>query len=303
MPKTDAKELRFGVEIETVGRGREALASAVASVVGGLPSSAPGGRWTVAMADGRTWTVVPDGSLSSGLSGEIVSPILTDADIPTLQEIVRAVRRTGATVDDSCGLHVHVDAILFDAKALCRLMKTVNKNEDLIHAALGFSASRGQAYCRRVDQTVLANVERRRPSSLRALNEIWYGGYYNGYPDHYDSTRYHGLNLHNVWYLARNGGDGTIEFRWFTGTLHAGKVKAYVQFCRALAAKALNSRAASSQRRSFDPFTSRYDFRVFLLNLGLIGPEYKTARKHLLERLAGDAAFRHGRTPTTAAAA
>ena len=102
-------------------------------------------------------------------------------------------------------------------------------------------------------------------------------------------NRYHGVNLHNVWYR------GTVEFRWFEGTLHAGKIKAYVQLVLAVAAKSLNGRAASSRKRAFNPQSARYDFRVFLLHLGLIGDEFKTARKHLLEAMPGDSAFKRGR--------
>lgn len=88
---------------------------------------------------------------------------------------------------------------------------------------------------------------------------------------------------------------GTIEFRWFEATLHAGKVKAAVQFVLAIAAKALNSRGASSRKRQFDPSSAKYDFRVFLIHLGLNGDEFKTARKHLLSAMPGDAAFKRGR--------
>ncbi len=63
----------------------------------------------------------------------------------------------------------------------------------------------------------------------------------------------------------------------------------------AVATKALNGRAASSRKRRFDPRSARYDFRVFLLHLELIGDEFKTARKHLLAALPGDSAFRLGR--------
>ena len=74
--------------------------------------------------------------------------------------------------------------------------------------------------------------------------------------------------------------------------MHAGEVKAYVQLVLALAARALASKAASSKRRDFNPATAKYDFRVFLLHLGLIGEEFKTARLHLLKRLEGSAAWK-----------
>ena len=99
-------------------------------------------------------------------------------------------------------------------------------------------------------------------------------------------NRYHGLNLNSLFFR------GTLEFRYFNGTLHAGEVKAYVQLVLAIAAKALCSKAASSKRREFNPATAKYDFRVVLLHLGLIGEEFKTARLHLTKKLAGSAAWK-----------
>ena len=37
----------------------------------------------------------------------------------------------------------------------------------------------------------------------------------------------------------------------------------------------------------------RYSFRVWLLNLGLIGEEFKNCRMHLLKHLTGNIAWRH----------
>ena len=39
-----------------------------------------------------------------------------------------------------------------------------------------------------------------------------------------------------------------------------------------------------------------FTFRTFLLRLGLIGPEYKNVREHLLENLPGDRAWRYDRS-------
>jgi len=235
--------------------------------------------------------VVSDGSLINvpvHLRAEVVSPVLSYEDIPVLQEVVRALRACGAKVDDRCGIHVHVDATVFDGRTLGNLAKIVYKQEALILTALGVNETRRRNYSKPVSDDLIAQIERRRPRTRDQLNHIWYG-YHNRQPQHYDSTRYHGVNLHNVWYR------GTVEFRWFEGTLHAGKVKAYIQLVLAAAAKALNGRAASSRKRSFDPQSARYDFRVFLLHLGLIGDEFKTARKHLIAAPPGDSAFKRGR--------
>ena len=291
----DLREINFGVEIETVKRTRERVARAIQSVVGGevrhIGRPVSFDPWEVVDDQGRTWKVVSDGSLINvpgHLRAEVVSPVLAYEDIPILQEVIRAVRRCGAKVDRRCGIHIHVDATPFDGRTLANLAKIIYKQEALILTALGVNENRQNNYSKPVSDEFIKKIERRRPKTKDQLNRIWYG-YHNRRPQHFDSTRYYGVNLHNVWYR------GTVEFRWFEGTLHAGKVRAYIQLVLAVAAKALNGRAASSRKRSFDPQSARYDFRVFLLHLGLIGDEFKTARKHLLAALPGDSAFKRGR--------
>lgn len=295
----DLRELRFGIEIETVKRTREQIARAVHSVVGGTvrhigyPSCYD--PWEIKDLRGRKWKVVNDASLSgvpSHLRAELVSPVLTYDDIPQFQEIVRAVRRAKAKVNSQCGIHIHIDAEPFDGRKLGNLAKMVYKQEPLILHALGISSNRLSQYTRPVSDDLIRSIEQHRPTTKEELNRIWYG-YHNSQPQHYDRTRYRGLNLHNVWYR------GTVEFRWFESTLHAGKIKAYLQFCLGIAAKALSARSASSRKRDFNIQSAKYDFRVFLLHLGLIGDEFKTARLHLMKNMPGDAAFKRGRPRPT----
>jgi len=185
-------------------------------------------------------------------------------------------------------IHLHIDGSAFDGRTLGNLAKIVYKQEALIHAALGVQPSRLSHYTKPVSKELIEKIERSRPKTKEQLNRIWYG-FHNQQPQHFDTSRYHGLNLHSIWY--RN----TIEIRFYEGVLHAGKVRAYVVFGLALAAKALNGRAASSRKREFNPQSARYDFRVFLLHLGLNGDEFKTVRKHLLATMPGDSAFKRGR--------
>jgi len=286
------KTLRFGIEIETIGQTRAVLAKALQTVVGGTVHDVGGFYETFEVLDttGRTWKLMTDASLQAprSLQAEIVSPILTWNDLETLQEVVRAVREAGAKVDASCGIHVHVDAQAFDAAKLCTLAKLVHQQEDLLVAALGVRAQRLERYTRKVDADFIQTIEAKRPRTLDALNAAWYG-FHNARPEHYDSTRYHGLNLHSVWFR------GTIEFRYFESVLHAGKVKAYVQLCLALAHKALSARSAMARKRTLNAATARYDVRVFLLRLGMIGDDFKTARLHLLANLGGSAAWKNTR--------
>lgn len=291
----DLRSLKFGVEIETIGKTRETAAKAIQSVVGGeavhVGSPISYDPWEVKDTGGRVWKIVADASLTSvasDLRAEVVSPVLGYEDLPVLQEVVRALRKCGLRVDQNCGMHIHVDASPFTGKTLANLAKIMFKQEPLILAALGVSNDRLRQYTKPISADFIAKLDRCRPKTLEEVNRLWYG-HVNTHPTHYDSSRYSCLNLHNVWYR------GTVEFRMFESTLHAGKVKAAVQFVLAIAAKALNSRAASSRKREFDPSCAKYDFRVFLIHLGLNGDEFKTARMHLLHAMPGDAAFKRGR--------
>lgn len=58
----------------------------------------------------------------------------------------------------------------------------------------------------------------------------------------------------------------------------------------AITAQAYNQRSASPIKTVSD--NEKYTFRVWLLRLGLIGDEFKTARKHLLDHLEGNIAWK-----------
>jgi hypothetical protein len=57
----------------------------------------------------------------------------------------------------------------------------------------------------------------------------------------------------------------------------------------------MKRRGTSGKRRAYSAQSAKYDFRVFLLGLRLIGDEFETARFHLLKRLPGSAAWKNGR--------
>jgi len=100
--KGDAmRDQTFGVELETKGLGLEDAARVVARALGGTAA----GTQATDPATGKVWKAVRYGSLT-GVSAEVVTPILTYDEIPKLQEVVRALRRAGARVDSrETGLH------------------------------------------------------------------------------------------------------------------------------------------------------------------------------------------------------
>lgn len=77
------------------------------------------------------------------------------------------------------------------------------------------------------------------------------------------------------------------------GGLHAGQLKSYIQLCLVLSQMAKMVKTASPKPQQNE--NPKYAMRTWLLRLGFIGDEFKTAREILTKRLAGDTAFRHGR--------
>jgi hypothetical protein len=216
---------------------------------------------------------------------ELVTPICEYGDIPEIQQIVRELRSSNAVSNDSCGIHVHVDASPFDANTLRNLANIMAAKEDLIYKALQVDVARENRFCEKTDLRWPDELNNRKPKTLDEVQRIWYGGDMNRSRDHYDYTRYRGLNLHSVF------NKGTAEFRLFNSDIrHAGKIRAYITLCLAITAQALNQSYAS--RRRTQSTNEKYTFRTWLLRLGLIGEEFKAVRTHLLENLDGCIAWK-----------
>lgn len=295
----DMKEQRFGIEIEMTGLSRQRAAQ-VLSEYFGRPTSFDGGyygEYSVLDSQSRRWKVMSDGSIKTEkkegrqivsadntYSVELVSPICRYEDIETIQEIVRKLRQAGMIANKSCGIHIHLDASPHNANTLRNITNIMASKEDLIYKTMQVEVARERQYCKKVEQSFLDEINRKKPKTLDEVSRIWYNGG-DGHREHYHNSRYHCLNLHSVFQK------GTIEFRLFNSTTHAGKIKAYIQLCLAISAQALNQRCASRQKtRSTN---EKYTFRTWLLRLGLIGDEFKTARLHLLEHLDGCIAWKN----------
>ena len=289
------KNQTFGIEVETTGLGREGTARAIAAHFGTQAYYVGHhlGDWHIPMPDGRKWVVERDSSVTDP-AAEVVSPVCRWEDIEMVQAVIRAIRKAGANVDHSCGIHIHVGLGEHTPASLRRLVNIVNAKEDLLTMALGITPHRRQQYCKPVSPLFLKELNRLKPRTMDHFAEIWYKthtccfNWHDEAMEHYNVSRYHLLNLHATFSTERPA--HTIEFRAFNGTLHAGKIKAYIQLCLAMSAHALHTKAASPARPETD--NPKYTFRCWLLRLGFIGNEFETARMHLLANLPGNAAWR-----------
>ncbi|MFI3165326.1 MAG: amidoligase family protein [Bacillota bacterium] len=290
------KNQTFGVEIEFTGITRSTAAEAIAKVLGTSERYIGGtySAYEVRGTDGRRWNVVSDSSIRATkkdgtVAGndyrcEMVTPICRYEDIEKVQEIVRAIRKAGGKVNESCGLHIHIGADGHTAKSLRNLASIMASKETLLFKALGVGNSRSERWCKKVEGKMLDKMQSKRPKTIEEVKEIWYNGD-DGSWEHYHSSRYHALNLHSVFQK------GTVELRMFNSTLHAGKVKAYIQLALAISNQAKVQRGAS--RKETTSTNEKFTFRTWLIRLGLNGEEFKTARLHLLANLDGNSAWRY----------
>lgn len=290
---------RFGIEIEMTGITREKAAEAIAEYFGTESFYIGTYYKTYGAKDrqGRTWKATYDSSITAQKKSggrtvqaadeykcEIVSPILTYGDMADLQEVVRRLRHSGAFVNSQCGIHIHVDAGRYTPQTLRNLVNIIASKEDILYKALRIDPARLR-WCKKTNEKLLEAINRRKPQTMEALKDIWYAGSTRGRDEHYNDTRYHGLNLHSTFTK------GTVEFRLFNSTTHAGEIKAYIQFCLAVSHQALTQKKASARKTVTD--NEKYAFRCWMLRLGLSGDEFKTCRLHFLKHLEGNSAWRN----------
>jgi hypothetical protein len=309
------KELTYGVEIELTFINREGAALILCEhFQNGGYEQLFDHYDTYEITDnlGRVWRVMYDASIeaqkkqggrivsaSDNYKCELVTPILTYDDITTLQEIVRRLRKAGANTNSSTGIHVHIGAEHFktNVTGLRNLANQIYSKQLILQKSLQIQESR-KRYCKLLPEDFIIGLNKIKPKTLSAFADIWYNycssdgsswGTRTSRNQRYHPSRYHLANFHPI----LSGRMPTIELRCFNGSLHAGVVKSYIQFSLKLVEKSLNQTRTSYKITYTD--NEKYSVRVWLLSLGFIGDEYKTARLHLTKLLTGDSAWRRGK--------
>ena len=292
------KTQKFGVEIECTGLTRESAITAVSKVLHSSYTHIGGtyDKYSVKDSERRSWSVVYDSSIkcvdrngrnaSKNYSVEIVTPVLEYKDIGLLQEVVRAVRKAGGVTggEYKAGIHIHIDGSPYNAYSLRNLVNIFASKENFLFDVLQVDRQR-QEYCQKVDRDFLEKINNKRVLTVEDMKNFWYNGNTFEVRRHYSETRYKALNLHS--YFA----DGHWEMRACNSTLHAGVIRAYIVLALAISNAALTRKYCSPKVSHSDNL--RYSCRVWLINLGLNGEEFKNCRKHLISHLDGCISWRH----------
>lgn len=206
---------KFGVELEIVGLSREAAMQVLRNA--GL-DVADLGSYTHRVS--TSWKVVYDSSLSAGSHNgacEVVSPPLRGrAGFAALKTAMEALSAAGATVNRSCGTHVHHDVNDMTGPQLADMMVLYTDRQAALDTVLAPSRRNGR-WTYHWRQSELQDVL----SVLRAST-----GGRRGTRIHAD--RYKTINIMSYPKY------GTIEFRQHQGTLNYSKLERWILMGQAM---------------------------------------------------------------------
>lgn len=195
----------FGVEIEAYNCTRERLAHELRSA--GISVQVEGYNHT---DHSDHWKLVTDSSLHGNNTFELVSPILHgEAGIDELEKVCWVLELCDVKVNDSCGLHIHMDAHDFTMDTWRNLAVTYKRLEPVIDAFMPGSR-RNNRYCKPlsgISETAINHAQ-----TINDLRRVFHG------------DRYHKVNLEAY---ARHC---TVEFRQHGGSTNFTKMSAWIHF-------------------------------------------------------------------------
>lgn len=195
----------FGIEIEAYNCTRERLARELNAA--GIRVQVEGYNHT---DHADHWKLVTDSSLSGNDTFELVSPILHgEQGIEELEKVCWVLDLCNAKVNDSCGLHVHMDAAEFDLQTWKNLIITYKRLEKVIDNFMPQSR-RDNRYCQAL--TTISETTINRASHIGELRAA------------FDYDRYHKINLEA--YVRHR----TVEFRQHGGSTNFTKMSAWIHF-------------------------------------------------------------------------
>lgn len=195
---------RFGVEIEAYNCTRERLARELREA--GINVAVEGYNHTTS----EHWKLVTDGSLCGSNTFELVSPILEgESGLRELEKVCWVLDFCDVKVNESCGLHVHMDAADFTMNTWKNLALSYKNIENVINAFMPTSR-RNNHYCKS-----LSGISERRILEANTVSNLRAA---------FGNDRYHKVNLEAY---ARHR---TVEFRQHGGSTNFTKISNWVLF-------------------------------------------------------------------------
>ena len=216
-----------------------------------MSSLSIGSAQTLLNRAGLNWSVKPDGT--RGVSAEAVSPILGADTLNQCTIAARALAAAGATVNKQTGYHVHLGVEHYGLNGIAQLVINWAAAADTIGTLVAPSRL-NNGFCRAIS---LLDAE-------RTAEQVR-----NGSVQNINGGRYYSLNL------ASYDRHGTVEIRLHHGTLNGSKIKAWAEFCNAMAEAAKAGITLEPADHTTQNPAERLNNLAGLLR-GLVGNEYLT---------------------------
>lgn len=156
------------------------------------------------------WKIISDGSLTGTQSFELVSPILHGEEgLKDLEKVCWVLELCDVKVNNSCGLHIHMDAAGFTLQTWKNLALSYKRLEKVIDAFMP-SSRRNNRFCQG-----FANITETQIKSAGTITDLRRA---------FGNDRYRKVNLEAY---ARHR---TVEFRQHSGTTNFTKMSAWIYF-------------------------------------------------------------------------
>lgn len=211
---------KFGIEIEAYNCTREKLASELRAA--GIDVAVEGYNHTTR----NHWKLVTDASLSGNNTFELVSPVLEgEAGLKELEKVCWVLEFCDVKVNDSCGLHIHMDAADFDLQTWKNLALSYKHLERVIDSFMPQSR-RQNYYCKGLSSISAVDIQ-----AAQSINDLQAA---------FGNNRYRKVNLEAY---ARHR---TVEFRQHSGTTNFTKMENWIRFLNGLITFAKSGIAANT---------------------------------------------------------
>lgn len=211
---------KFGIEIEAYNCTRERLASELRSA--SIDVAVEGYNHTTR----NHWKLVTDSSLTGNNTFELVSPVLEgEAGLKELEKVCWVLEYCDVKVNDSCGLHIHMDAADFNLQTWKNLALSYKHLERVIDSFMPQSR-RQNYYCKSLSSISAADIQ-----AAQNINDLRAA---------FGNNRYRKVNLEAY---ARHR---TVEFRQHSGTTNFTKMENWVRFLNGLITFAKSGIAANA---------------------------------------------------------
>lgn len=149
-------------------------------------------------------------------------------------------------------------------RTLTNLIRMLACRQDLINHAIGYEGFQ-------ISDDLIAALNEKNPETVEAFMEVLTG---------FDEANYTGFAIEA----------GKLQLQGFPYTSDPDRVQAYMQLASLMNRMAIKLKRVMMEKP--DLANEKYSFRIWLLRLGMVGPEFKKCRAVLLKKLSGNSAFR-----------